>query len=299
VFSGPRAHRIAVYYLLLLAAGFTGCGAEAARAGAITLVDDAGDTFSLARPAQRVVSLIPATTELLFAMGQGSRVVGRTQWCDYPAEAALVPSVGDGITPNLEAVLGARPDLVVMYHSGQNGAAAERLRDLGVPAIRVRSDLLADVPRLAAMLGKLLGAGAEADSLARAFERELAAATVPTPADPPSIFLLVWDQPPMTVGRGSYVTELLERAGGRNTYADLPTSSGQISVESAARRDPDAILTSNTALPAFASRPEWQAVRAVRLRRFVHAPGSEFSRPGPRAPAAIRALAAKLAEMPR
>ena len=256
MFSGVPARRIAILVALVLAA-VPACRTRAPGTGTIVVVDDAGDTVRLGAPARRIVSLIPATTELLFAMGQGERLVGRTQWCDYPADAAKVPSVGDGITPNLEAVLGVRPDLVVMYHSGQNGSAAERLRALGVPAIRVRSDLLADVPRLASLLGRLLDAGGAADSLARAFESGLAAATVPPPPNPPSIFLLVWDQPPMTVGSGSYLTELLERAGGRNTYADLPTSSGLISVESAADRDPDAILTSNAALPAFAERPEW------------------------------------------
>ena len=98
----------------------------------------------------------------------------------------------------------------------------------------------------------------------------------------------------MTVGSGSFLTELLERAGGRNVYDDLRTSSGQISVESAAARDPDMILTSSDTTPGFAHRPEWQVVRAVRERRFIHAPGSEFSRPGPRSPAAIRDLAARL-----
>lgn len=279
---------------LILSALAWACRPGAQSSGPITVVDDAGDTVRLARPAARVVSLIPATTELLFAMGQGSRVAGRTRWCDYPAEAADIPSVGDGITPNLEAVLGAKPDLVVLYHSGQNGAAAERLRALGVPAIRVRSDLLADVPRMARLLGTLTDAGASADSLIATFDADLAAATVPPPADPPSVFLLVWDQPPMTVGRGSFLTELIVRAGGRNVYDDLPTSSGQISVESAAARDPDVILTSNDTTPGFAHRPEWQVVRAVRERRFVHAPGSEFSRPGPRSPAAIRELTARL-----
>jgi ABC-type Fe3+-hydroxamate transport system substrate-binding protein len=299
VFTQPSIRRLGLAGALLLLSAAAACGGDRAPTGALVVVDDAGDTVRLAAVPRRVVSLIPATTELLFAMGQGDRLVGRSQWCDYPAEAARIPSLGDGITPNLEAVLGARPDLVVLYHSGQNGAAAERLRSLGIPAIRVRTDLLADVPRLAALLGRLLDARPAADSLSRRFEAELAAATVPPPADPPSIFLLVWDQPPMTVGSGSYLSELVRRAGGRNIYADLPTSSGQISVESAAARDPDAILTSNPALPAFAGRPEWQVVRAVRERRFVHAPGSEYSRPGPRAPEAIRRLAAQLAALPR
>jgi ABC-type Fe3+-hydroxamate transport system substrate-binding protein len=284
--------------LLLIAA----CADEPARPAAppgttaLVIVDDAGDTVRLPAPARRVVSLIPATTELLFAVGAGDRVVGRTHWCDYPDAAAAVPDLGDGMNPNLEAVVAARPDLVILYRSGQNGAAADRLRDLGIPAIQVRSDLLADVPRLARLFGQLLGTARAADSLSRAFERDLEDATVASPASPPSVFLLVWDEPPMTVGRGSYLSELIERAGGINAYADLPTSSGQISVESAAARDPDVILTLSETIPAFALRAEWQVVEAVRERRFVRIAGSEFSRPGPRSPGAVRELAAALRE---
>jgi ABC-type Fe3+-hydroxamate transport system substrate-binding protein len=285
--------------LLVIAA----CADEPARPAAappgttaLVIVDDAGDTVRLPAPARRVVSLIPATTELLFAVGAGDRVVGRTHWCDYPEAAAAVPDLGDGMNPNLEAVVAARPDLVILYRSGQNGAAADRLRDLGIPAIQVRSDLLADVPRLARLFGLLLGTTRAADSLSRAFERDLEDATVTSPASPPSVFLLVWDEPPMTVGRGSYLSELIERAGGINAYADLPTSSGQISVESAAARDPDVILTLSETIPAFALRAEWQVVEAVRERRFVRIAGSEFSRPGPRSPGAVRELAAALRE---
>ena len=281
--------------LLLLVLTGVACRARPAAPAGLRVTDDAGDTVAIAVPARRVVSLIPATTEILFAIGAGGQLAGRTKWCDYPAEASRVPDVGDGMNPNLEAVAAARPDLVVLYRSGQNASAAERLRSLGIPAIQVRSDALADVPRLARLLGRVTGHERTADSVARTFERDLAAATVPPPPHPPGVFILVWDEPPMTVGAGSYLSELLARAGARNIFADLPASSGQISVEAAAARDPDFIFTSNPMVPAFATRPEWQAVRAVRERRFLHGTGSEFSRPSPRAPAAIRRLAAELA----
>jgi iron complex transport system substrate-binding protein len=286
-----------VALLALVACGEKAQPAPASSGAPLVVVDDAGDTVRLASPARRIVSLIPATTELLFALGAGDRVVGRTHWCDYPDAAAGVPDLGDGMSPNLEAVVAARPDLVVLYLSGQNGGAAARLRALGIPAIQVRSDLLADVPRLARLFGQLTGRTASADSLAAAFDRDLAAATVLSPTRPPSVFLLVWDEPPMTVGRGSYLSELIERAGGINAYADLPTSSGQISVESAAARDPDVILTLSETIPAFALRPEWQVVEAVREQRFVRIAGSEFSRPGPRSPAAVRELADALGKV--
>ena len=283
------ALKLSCVLLLAVAACRTG-----ASSGPIVAVDDAGDTTRLARPATRVASLIPATTELLFAMGRGTSVVGRTRWCDWPLEARRVPNLGDGIVPNLEAISAVRPDLVVLYHSAQNASAAARLRSLGIPVVRVRSDRLADVPRLAGMLGRLMGAKDAADSLTNVFQRELAAASVPPGPDPPRVFILAWEQPPITIGRGSYLSEVVERAGGVNVFADLPASSGQISVESAAARNPDAILTSSDTIPGFARRPEWQAVRAVRERRFLHATSSEFSRPGPRSPEAIRELAARL-----
>ncbi|MEO8090750.1 MAG: helical backbone metal receptor [Gemmatimonadales bacterium] len=261
---------------------------------AISVVDDAGDTVRLAAPARRVVSLIPASTELLFALGADSVVVGRTSYCDYPAAAKAVPDLGDGIKPNIEAVIATRPDLVVLYNSGQNAAVAGRLRELGVPALRINTDALSSVPRVARMLGRLTGREKAADSLAAVFDTALASATRPPAARRPKVLLLVWEQPPMTIGRGSFLSELVERAGGENLFADVTSSSGVVSIEAVAARDPDLIFTTVEGPSAFASRPEWQVVRAVREHRFLHVTGSEFNRPSPRAPEAIRQLGTRL-----
>ncbi|MGE5231929.1 MAG: ABC transporter substrate-binding protein [Deltaproteobacteria bacterium] len=260
----------------------------------VPVADDAGDTSRMALPAHRIVSLNPAATELLFAIGAGGDVVGRTEWCDYPPAVRAVPSLGDGINPNLEAVVARKPDLVLLYTSGQNADAVRRLAKLGIPALRFRTDSLSDVPRLARVFGRLTGREPSADSVARVFEADLAAATAPAPTRRPTVFLLVWDQPPMTVGRGSFLTELIERAGGENVFADVASSSAPVSIEAVAARNPDVILILGSEPPAFAERSEWQVVRAVRERRFVRADGSEFSRPSPRAPEAIRRLHAEL-----
>jgi ABC-type Fe3+-hydroxamate transport system substrate-binding protein len=272
--------------------------APRALAGA-PVADDAGDTVRVVLPAHRIVSLNPAATELLFAIGAGSDVVGRTEWCDYPPAAKAVPSLGDGINPNLEAIVARKPDLVLLYTSGQNAEAVRRLASLGIPALRFRTDSLSDVPRLARVFGRLTRREASADSVARSFEADLAAATVPAPGRRPTVFLLVWDQPPMTVGRGSFLTELIERAGGENVFADVASSSAPVSIEAVAARNPDVILLLGNEPPAFAERPEWQVVRAVREQRFVRADGSEFSRPSPRAPEAIRRLHAELEKAAR
>jgi ABC-type Fe3+-hydroxamate transport system substrate-binding protein len=262
------------------------------------LVDDGGAAVTLAAPPRRVVSLIPATTELVFALGAGDRLVGRTSWCDFPPEAARVPDLGNGIGPNLEAVVAAKPDLVLLYKSGANRAAVERLRGLGIPVLELATDRMQDFDRVARLVGRALGVGERAESLVTSTERDLAAATH-IPSFRPSVLILVWDRPPMTLGRGSFLSEIVDRAGARNLFDDIATSSAPISVEAVVARDPDFILVSGTGEPAIASRPEWQSVRAVRERRFLHVGGSEFNRPSPRVAAAVRELAAALAKAAR
>jgi iron complex transport system substrate-binding protein len=289
-----------IFRLLVMAVSLgTACRQAPGLRSGISVVDDAGDTVRLAAPARRVVSLIPASTELLFALGADSAVVGRTSYCDYPAAAKAVPDLGDGIKPNIEAIVASRPDLVVLYNSGQNAAVAGRLRELGVAALRINTDALSSVPRVARMLGRLTGQERTADSVAAVFDTALASATQPPSGQRPKVLLLVWEQPPMTIGQGSFLSELVERAGGQNLFADVTSSSGVVSIEAVAARNPDLIFTTVEGPSAFASRPEWQVVPAVRRHRFLHVTGSEFNRPSPRAPQAIRQLSAKLNEARR
>jgi iron complex transport system substrate-binding protein len=279
---------------LLLASG---CRPPAAAPVVGSIVDDAGTPTLFTSLPSRVVSLIPATTELIFALGAGDRLVGRTTWCDYPAEAARVPDLGNGIGPNVEAVLVTRPDLVLLYKSGANRAAADRFRALGVPTLELATDRIEDVERIARLLGRALGKSAEAESLIVRSNRDLeqASRSAVSPGTRPTVFILTWDRPPMTLGSGSFLSQILERAGARNVFDDLTSSSAPVSVEAVSARDPDFVLVSSEGEPAIAGRPEWRAVRAVRERRFLRVQGSEFNRPSPRIGTAVRELAAALA----
>src|SRR5216110_1438143 len=133
--------------------------------GGIAVTDDAGRRVTLAAPARRVVSLLPSFTEILFAIGAGDRLVGRTTWCDYPPEARAVPSVGDGMPPSVEAVAARRPDLVVLYRSGPNVTAAEQLERLGIPTVLLDLNLLEELgaatrhAHRAASTGRVAGGG--------------------------------------------------------------------------------------------------------------------------------------------
>jgi len=294
-----RSNRSNLLSAIIVGLGLIGCERGTPPKGELRAVDDARDTVRLQAPARRVVSLIPAATELLFAIGAGPSVVGRTQYCDYPAAAQAVANLGDGIKPSIEAVLAQRPDLVVLYNSGQNAAVAGRLRELGIPHLRINTDALSDVPRVSRLLGLLTGHSRGADSVIAVFDTALAHATNTPTARRPKVLLLVWEQPPMTIGRGSFLSELIERAGGENLFADVTTSSGVVSIEAVASRNPDLILTTTEGPVAFATRPEWQVVPAVKRRRFLRVSGSEFNRPSPRAPSAIRELAQRMRDLTR
>lgn len=249
-----------------------------------------------AEAAARVVSLSPAFTELLFAIGAGDRVVGRTAWCDTPPAALAVPSVGDGLAPNVEAVLARNPDLVVFYRSPSNAAARERLERMGVPTRTLAMDRLDDVPAAARALGGATGTLPQAQALAAAFARSVDSARAAAPDGPrPRVLLLAWESPPIVIGGGSFQHELLALAGADNVFGDVPQPSLQVTLETIAARDPDLIvLLDADGMPAWSARPEWQVVRAVREGRFVPVRGSVFARPTLRALDAVRVLRARL-----
>lgn len=245
--------------------------------------------------ASRIVSLLPSFTEILFAIGAGDRIVGRTAWCDYPPEARAIPSVGDGMPPNVEAVAAQTPDLVVLYNSGPNVTAAQQLERLGIRAVLLDMNRLEDLGPATRTLGRLTGLEQRAESLATAMDSLLQQRPA---AFTTSLAFIVWDNPPIVIGRGSYLHQLAELAGARNVFGDLAAPSAQVSLETIAQRDPRwiAVLTDSatSAPPAFAQRREWRSIHAVRDRHFLMLQGSLFGRPGPRSAEAVRQLRAML-----
>ena len=150
--------------------------------------------------ANRIVSLLPSFTELLFAIGAGDRVVGRTQWCDYPPAALSIPSVGDGLPPNIEAVMARRPDLVVLYNAGPNVTAAKQLERAGIQTVLIDLNRLEDLGPAARTLGRLTGRQEQAESLAIVLD---SLAGRPPPSSTTSLAFIVWDNPPIIIGHGS------------------------------------------------------------------------------------------------
>lgn len=259
-----------------------------------------GDRSSAPPPptAQRIVSLAPSSTELLFALGAGAQVVGRTTWCRYPAAALQVPDVGDGLNPNIEAIAARHPDLVVLYRSALNETAAAQLARLGIPAITLAQDRLGDIATAARELGRRTGHAVAGDSIGAALDALLER---PVPGPIARVAFVVWDNPPMVIGGGSYLDQLATLAGGANVFHDVGAASATVSIETIVARDPDVILvlSDSTTPPAYSGRREWRAIRAVRERRFIMLPADLFGRPSPTAPAAVAALHASLEKLPR
>jgi iron complex transport system substrate-binding protein len=232
--------------------------------------DDFGDPVKIGAPPKRIVSLNPSTTEIVFALGAGSRLVGRTRYDAFPDSAKLVPSLGNGMRPNVEAVLGVHPDLVILYASQDDKSAADRLRAAGINTLSLKNDSIGDFRRTVKLIGAILGDTARArivsDSVYHTLERvRLATARLPHP----TVFWHIWDAPVITIGSGSFMNELVEIAGARNIYTDIRGPSGEISLEDIARRNPDFILAGPVGKGQIESEQRWRIVPAARGRIIV------------------------------
>lgn len=284
-------HRIVIAVVIAALTG-TACRARTARQTLTIGLDDFGDTVQ-AGAARRVVSLNPVTTEIFFAIGAGSRLVGRTHWDLYPTGARAVPDLGSAMPPNVEAVLAVHPDLVVLYASTMNRAAAQQFRHAGVSTIALRTDHVSDLRRTLAMLARAIGDSASGARVADSVERTLAAVQArPRLAKPPTIFWHIWDKPLLTIGRGSYMNELVNVAGARNIFDDQSAPSPQITMEELVRRNPDYILAGPVNAKIILASPAWQVVPAVRAGHVLIVDTTLVGRPGPRIGEAARHLRA-------
>ena len=268
------------------------CNPATERRAQASSLDDFGDTI-LATPANRIVSLSPVTTEMLFALGAGRRVVGRTHWDLYPDSAKLVADLGNGMEPNVEAILGVHPDLVVLYASPSNRAAAVQLRKTGIATLSIRDDHISDFRRTLMLLARVIGDTVGGKAIADSVEQSLnAVRALPRNPKPVTLFWHVWDKPIMTIGAGSYMNELVEIAGAKNIFSDLPEPSPQVTLEEIVRRNPDFILVGPASLKALSESPLWQSVPAVKAGRLLIVDTLLVARPGVRLGEAARSLRA-------
>ena len=210
---------------------------------AFTVVDPTGRTLALPAAPRRIVSLVPSVTEILFALGAEDRLVGVTDFCDFPPEARRKPRVGGMVAPSLEAIVALRPDVVVLTSAGNRQETFDQLRRLRIPVYQVAPESIEDVLTAIVSLGELAGraeAGlAMADGLRRRIEE--VAARVAALARPRVLYVL-WPDPLMVPGRGALISELIRLAGGDSVTADVSEAYSRYSAEAAIAKSPQVIF---------------------------------------------------------
>jgi iron complex transport system substrate-binding protein len=285
--------------------GLVVLAALAAASGAVATVsarDDAGNVVTLARSAQRIVSLAPHATELLFAAGAGARVVGVVAPGDWPPAARSIPSVGDAGALDLERIVALAPDLVVAWPYTMPAQLAA-LRARGAAVFVSDPKTIDGIAGDIGALGVLAGSGATADSAAAAMRTRYAALRAREIGAPPvAVFYEIWNDPLYTIGGQHLISEAIGLCGGTNVFAAQPLPAPLVSVEAVLAARPEAIIAGaddGRRPPWLDDWKRWRELPAVRMNNLFVAQGDLLHRPGPRFVDGVEAMCATLAEARR
>ena len=187
------------------------------------VVDDWGVEIELAIPPQRIISLAPHVTELLFALGAEDRLIAVTESCDYPAAASQLPKIANAFSVNYEALIESRPDLVIAWGTGNGLLSIDRIKQLGIPVFVSEPTTLIDVKRSILTLGELIYSRAQAGRLAEEFDKRIRQISDQYQnRQPVRLFYHISDMPLMTLSAAHYITELIELCGGVNVFSAMP-----------------------------------------------------------------------------
>jgi iron complex transport system substrate-binding protein len=257
---------------------------------AITVTDDTGAAVTLTAPAQRVISLAPHVTELIYAAGGGNRLVGAVSYSDYPPEAKQIPRVGDNKALDLERIAALKPDLIVVWRHGNAQAQLDQLRALHIPLFFSEPHQLDDVAQTLTKLGTLLGTSNIADAAASRYRQDIAGLRARYANRPPvSVFYQVWDQPLMTLNGTHMVSDVITLCGGRNVFAKLEPLVPPVSTEAVLAANPEAIFTASAGatkpdkpLPQLDRWRAWPSLTAAARNNLFAIDGDLIDRPTPR-----------------
>ncbi|RQR64335.1 cobalamin-binding protein [Burkholderia sp. Bp9126] len=292
-------HRLAS---LLPAAALLALGSAPSAHAEVSARDDAGNTVTLPVPAQRVVSLAPHATELIYAAGGGAKLVGTVTYSDYPPAAKAVPRVGDNKALDLERIAALKPDLIVVWRHGNAERQTDALRALHLPLFFSEPKHLDDIATSLGRLGTLLGTQPAADAAAAAFTRDVAALRARYAARPPvTLFFQVWDRPLTTLNGTHLIDDVFALCGGRNVFAQLKPLVPTVTDEAVLAANPEAIVTTSAGatpsrepLPSLARWHAWPALTAVARGNLFAIDGDLLTRPSPRIAQGAAALCADL-----
>lgn len=287
--SKPNRRLMFVATVLVLASCGPGNSPPAANR---TIIDELGRTVHIPTRAERIISLAPSVTEILFALGAGDRVAGVTSYCDYPPEARLKENIGDTLKPSVERIVALKADLVIVSTASQVEAFVQRLQELGIPVYVSNPRSLDGVLESIDKLGELIGAVDNARQLtARLRSRISSIETRASAPARPSVLVILGTEPLITAGAASFINDLINRAGGRSISADVSGDYPQYSLETAVAKQPQVIFlqAGGSVLPErLKETPAALAGRVYRLDDDL------LLRPGPRVVDGLEQMAARI-----
>ena len=258
--------------------------------GGVTVTDMMGREISLSAPASRVVALTAADCEILCALGCEDALVGRGEYCDYPASVLEKPSVQSGYETNIEQIIALEPQVVLMGTMAQTTEQVEALQNAGVQVVVSNAQDIEGVYTAIRLIGALMGKDAEAESMVEGMQAAFASIAEKAENTGKTVYFevspLQWGL--WTAGKNTFMDELAALCGLTNAFADVE-GWAQISEEQVLERDPDYIVTITmyygegpTPMEEIKGREGWDALKAVQNGDILNADSNEISRPGPR-----------------
>ena len=284
---------------LILAAG---CGAAKESEGKnfAVITDHMEREVIISTDPQRIISLSPSNTEIAFALGLGDRMVGVTDYCNYPEEALEVAKIGGFSKPNMEAVLALEPDLVLAGNKHEE--QVKKLEEMNIPVLVLIPESMDEVFEAMTMVAKAAGKSQEADALITDLKNRLKTIESKVSSiqeqDRVRVYYEVSSDPLMSAGSASVINEVISLAGGKNIFADLAERYPKISQEVLIERNPQFILypgshgSEGFNPKEIAARPMWNNITAVKENKLFNVNADTISRPGPRLIEAVEKLAA-------
>ena len=267
----------------LMAALTAGLSITCAQA-AITVKDDGGQTVTVAKPALRIISLAPSVTELLFAAGGGSRVVGAVNYSDYPEAAKRIPRIGSNREIDMELLISLKPDLIVAWRHNSSDRQIEMVRQLGIPVFQSDAQTLDAIPDSVERLGQLMGTDAAAKTAAAALRTQLASLRKQYAGRAPvRVFYQVWDKPLYTLSGKHILTDAMHLCGGVNVFDKLAVTAPVVTLESVLQENPEVIIA--TAEKNYGGVQLWKTygtMTAVSRNNLFTLDGHLLNRAGPR-----------------
>jgi iron complex transport system substrate-binding protein len=239
-----------------------------------TIVDETGRTVIVPDHPHRIICLVPSITDAVFAIGAGDDVVGISDYVKYPAEAMKKPSVGSISNPSMETILALHPDLVLgMPHLNQQ-AILDQMQRFGIPLYIVDPHGIAGILHSVQTLGEATGRETQANALALQLQRRIDDVRARTRGLPVvNVYMPVSYDPVITIGKGSFITEIIEAAGGHSITSDIGQEWPQISMEAVIARAPEALLMmrgGTITVDTLEGRPGWNVLPAVKNRRIYY-----------------------------